>query len=153
MSSTKTVPLAGFEDASCHIVSFPMERVTRPRTGGPHSQLGTKALGSCSLQGTECRQQPGELGNGSFPSRASRCGLAEDPGKPCMDSGPTNCEPMHWCCFKLLCYTARLTNATRLINTRLTSTDGNGSLVIAMLFDYFNPNRGVLSKNPMLIYY
>lgn len=77
MSYTETGPLAGFEDASCHIVSFPMERVTCPRTGGANSQLETKARGSCGLQGTECRQQPGELRSGSFPRRASRCDLAE----------------------------------------------------------------------------
>lgn len=79
MSYTETVPLAGFEDANCHVVSLPMERVTCPRTGGAHSQLETKALRSCSLQGTECRQQPGEVGSGWFPSRASQGGLAEDP--------------------------------------------------------------------------
>lgn len=137
MSYTETGPLAGFEDASCHIVSFPMEKVTCPRTGGAYCQLETKALGSCGLQGTECRQQPGELGSGSFPRRASRCDLAEDPEKPCVDSGPTEAVSQYiGVVLKLRCYPARLTNTTR-----LTSTDGNGrSLVIAMLFNYFNPN-------------
>lgn len=45
MSYSETFLFAGFEEASYHIVSFLMERVTCQRTQGANRQLGTKALG------------------------------------------------------------------------------------------------------------
>lgn len=69
-SYTETLLFADFEEASCHIVSFLMERVTWQRTQGANSQLGTKALGPPSCRELNAAKTHMSLEVDPFPVRA-----------------------------------------------------------------------------------
>lgn len=86
-SYTETLPLAGFEEGSCHVVSFPTESATWQRTEGTSSWQWARGQGlqSYSQQVTEYCQQ---FGSAFSPSQASLCDLAKDPAKPCLNSWP-----------------------------------------------------------------
>lgn len=81
MSYTETLPISGFDETSCYIVSFPTEKVTYHRTEGANSQLETKALAPAACRGRDAANN--HVSSEADPSQSSvPCDLAGDPAKP-----------------------------------------------------------------------